>query len=166
MSAAIGVDTGLVYEISFTPEIETKCVVDLEYLDIAEGVICGDSVIINVKAKDFRITPFPLQPFAINSKSTFNVEILMSDADGGVVDLSRLKFKIKPTSKESSDVVSQNSNCSNVINNSTVEDFEVVTLSPCEYQIIFTPKLIERHFFEIFLDNTLVNQGEWLVRFF
>ena len=103
-SAAIGVgsgeiDTGLVYEISFTPEIETKCVVDLEYLDIAEGVICGDSVVINVKAKDFRITPFPLQPFAINSKSTFNVEILMSNAGGGVVDLSRLQLKIKTKSK-------------------------------------------------------------------
>jgi hypothetical protein len=131
----------------------------LEYLDIAEGVICGDSIIINVKAKDFRITPFPLQPFAINAKSTFNVEILMSDVDAGVVNLSRLKFKIKPTSKESSDIVSQNSKSSNN-NNNTVEDFEVVALSPCEYQIIFTPKLIERHFFEIFLDNTLVNQGE------
>ncbi len=123
-------------------------------MDISESVISGDSFYIETKAKDFRITPFPLQPFAIDVTSSFNVELLMSEND----DLSfsgnsdRLKFKIKPTSRESESLSQQR--------NQQVVDFEVVNLSENEFQIVFTPKLIERHFFEIYLDDKLINQGK------
>lgn len=124
-------------------------------MDISESVISGDSFYIETKAKDFRITPFPLQPFAIDVTSSFNVELLMSENDELSFSQSnsdRLKFKIKPTSKESESSSQQR--------NHQVVDFEVVNLSAQEFQIVFTPKLIERHFFEIYLDDKLINQGK------
>ena len=61
------------------------------------------------------------------------------------INTANLKFMIKPTSKE-------------VDMNKEIE-FEVATLEKNLYQISFTPKLIERHYFEIYSDDILLNAG-------
>lgn len=60
------------FEISFVPEIEATCKVDIELVDSLENVLYGDSIKIDVKAIDFQVVPFPLLPFHINVKGTFN----------------------------------------------------------------------------------------------
>jgi hypothetical protein len=65
------------YEISFTPESESICKVDLEYVDSMDNVVTGNSFSIPVKAIDFIIKPYPLEPLPINVKSMFT-SILIS----------------------------------------------------------------------------------------
>ncbi len=52
---------------------------------------------------------------------------------------------IKPTTKE--------------VDDQKEIEFEVTHLEGNSYQISFTPKLIERHYFEIYADDFLLNSG-------
>jgi hypothetical protein len=60
-----------VYDISFTPEIDANCRIEIEYCDTAENFIYGDTFDVSVKQGDFLIIPFPLEPAQINQQSTF-----------------------------------------------------------------------------------------------
>lgn len=60
------------FEISFVPELETTCKIDIELVDSLENILYGDSIKIEPKALDFQVVPFPLLPFHINVKGTFN----------------------------------------------------------------------------------------------
>ncbi len=65
------------YEISFVPESETPCRIEIEFIDNLERLVYGDTFKINVKCIDFIVFPFPLIPFAVNKKSSFNCNFLI-----------------------------------------------------------------------------------------
>ncbi len=59
------------YEITFVPESESLCKVDLEYIDSMDNVVTGNTFSIPAKAIDFIVKPYPLDPLPINVKSMF-----------------------------------------------------------------------------------------------
>ena len=60
------------------PEIESTCKVEIEFLDTSETMVYGDSFKIDAKLMDFIIMPFPLAPFALEKKSSFNCKLNFS----------------------------------------------------------------------------------------
>jgi hypothetical protein len=60
-----------IYDISFVPETESTCRIEIEYCDSSENIIYGDTFDVSVKQGDFIIIPFPLDPAQINQQSTF-----------------------------------------------------------------------------------------------
>lgn len=65
------------YEICFTPEIEATCRVEIEFIDNSEKIIYGDAFKIEAKSLDFIILPYPLAPFALDKRSSFNCKIMI-----------------------------------------------------------------------------------------
>lgn len=59
------------FEVTFVPEIESMCRVEIECVDPNENVLCGNVLKLNARAVDFVIYPFPLLPFPINSTCSF-----------------------------------------------------------------------------------------------
>ena len=127
---------GNYYEISFVPEVEGPCRIDFEYIDNANSTIYGDSLVILVRAIDFIIIPFPLQPFPINIENTFKIKSLREE-------VNEFKILIKQA-------------------NEPVE-CKLVELEKNSYSVTFTPKTIERHTVEIYFDDVLVN-AEQLIK--
>ena len=124
----------LAYEISFIPELEGQCGIEIEQVDaVSEQVVNGDMFNLLVKAVDFKLMPFPLAPFAINKLAKFNVKCLWDD-------LSEFSVQIKSSS------------------NKPIEH-KVTQLDANLYEIAFVPTLVERHILEIYFDNKLVNDG-------
>ncbi len=60
------------FEISFVPEIESSCRIEVECLDTNENVLCGNLIKVDVQCIDYVLTPYPLQPFPVNTRSSFN----------------------------------------------------------------------------------------------
>lgn len=60
-----------IYDISFIPESNTPCKIEIEFTDGADNFIYGDAFEINVRPADFIIIPFPINPVQINQKCTF-----------------------------------------------------------------------------------------------
>ena len=64
------------YEISFVPENDSPCKIDIEYVDTLENVITGNTFNVKVKAIDFLVKPYPIEPLPINIKSMFTSRAL------------------------------------------------------------------------------------------
>ncbi len=64
-----------VYDISFVPETDSICRIEIEYCDTSENIIYGDSFDVSVKQGDFILIPFPLEPAQINQQSTFKSKL-------------------------------------------------------------------------------------------
>lgn len=64
-----------IFEVNFVPEAESMCKIDLEYVDKSDNILNGSIFRINAKALDFLVIPFPLMPFQINKKCSFNSKI-------------------------------------------------------------------------------------------
>lgn len=61
------------YEVTFTPEIESVCEIEIELVDTESNeTINGDSLRIDAKAHDFQLVPYPLPPFPVNNRAKFN----------------------------------------------------------------------------------------------
>ena len=60
-----------IYDVSFTPENESTCKIEIEFTDTAENFIYGDAFEVVVKAANFIITPSPIIPVQINYKCVF-----------------------------------------------------------------------------------------------
>ncbi len=60
------------YEISFMAELEAPCRVEIEFIDNSEKIVYGDTFKVDVISMDYIIIPFPLTPFALGKKSSFN----------------------------------------------------------------------------------------------
>ena len=59
------------------PELETTCRVEIECIDNSEKIVYGDTFKVDVKSMDYIIIPFPLTPFALGKKSSFNCKYLI-----------------------------------------------------------------------------------------
>lgn len=60
------------YEISFLPELDTACRIEIECIDNSDKIVYGDTFRVDVKSMDFIVIPFPLTPFALGKKASFN----------------------------------------------------------------------------------------------
>ena len=60
-----------VFEISFTPEIEVTCRVEVECLDLNENIICGNVFKLSIGVADYIVMPYPLDPFPIKTRNFF-----------------------------------------------------------------------------------------------
>ncbi|CAF0722221.1 unnamed protein product, partial [Brachionus calyciflorus] len=125
------------YEVSFVPEIDSICKIDLEFADKYENILNGDSIKLNVKAYDFLIVPYPLSPFPINTRCSFDTKILRKF-------VKNVKIFIKPISSESE---KDRIEC------------ELVLLEKDLYRVFFTLKTIERHIAEIYFGNQQINSN-------
>ncbi len=66
-------------EINFTPETESTCFVELEfYSKISNEIIFSQNFSIVVRPVDFRLIPFPLFPFAVNTVAKFKSKSIFS----------------------------------------------------------------------------------------
>lgn len=65
-----------IYQVSFVPEVESMCKIDLEYVNKFGSILNGNILRIEAKALDFLIIPYPLMPFQVNTKCSFKSKIL------------------------------------------------------------------------------------------
>lgn len=168
------------YEISFVPELETSCKIDIEFTDTSSKILNGDTFNLNVKAVDFLILPFPLIPYSINKKNSFQskqkkennysynfinksfsfflkVKLLRND-------VKNFKVIIKPISQKLNSGTQQKQ-----ANNQTLAqqiECDLLEIEKNSYQVFFTLKSIERHFVEIYFDNHLINFGTFYIIYF
>lgn len=64
-----------IYEVSFVPEVESMCKIDLEYINKFDNILNGNMFKLDAKALDFLMIPFPLMPFQINTRCSFKSKI-------------------------------------------------------------------------------------------
>ena len=60
-----------IYDVSFIPDNEHTCKVEIEFTDGSDNFIYGDAFEVAVKAANFIITPSPINPVQINYKCVF-----------------------------------------------------------------------------------------------
>ncbi len=65
------------YEITFVPESEATCKIEIEYIDGLDTLITGNTFSVVAKAIDFLVKPYPLDPLPINVKSMFTSKPLL-----------------------------------------------------------------------------------------
>jgi hypothetical protein len=64
-------DKQKLYEVSFIPERDSICFIEITYLDIYETIISGNFIKIWPKFVDFSLIPYPLDPFPLNQPNSF-----------------------------------------------------------------------------------------------